>query len=389
MSTKKSTRHANQLRKKTQSNTDQKPRQTVSCDQDASNEQPVLPIEVQQIVLNVFRTAFPTSQDTEELKTIIREVKRHLFNRDFSAAFSSQSFLQAYALRWSAARALGYTELLTNARTKYLFDSSETDNGHLEPDTQTTTSQSLDSPNHHHRPANRVVCIGGGAGAEIVALAASNRTSSKPLQVVAIDSADWSDPVQKLASALTVPPTLSIYASEAFRKRPENQPLVVHPMQVDVSFMHQDVLSWSRDSLRESLSGTTLCTIMFTLNELFSTSIPKTTAFLLDLTSAMPQGSHLLVVDSPGSYSEVQLGKKSVPTNTAAANSEGTKRYPMKWLLDHTLLVVAKGESEAVWVKVENEDSLWFRIEQKDREKLEYPVELENMRYQLHSYRRI
>ena len=103
----------------------------------------------------------------------------------------------------------------------------------------------------------------------------------------------------------------------------------------------------------------------------------------------MPKDSHLLVVDSPGSYAEIQLGRTTARVDTGEDKVAPTKKYPMKWLLDHTLLEVAKDGDETAWEKVESEDSLWFRIEQKDREKLRYPIELENMRYQLHCYRRL
>ena len=63
------------------------------------------------------------------------------------------------------------------------------------------------------------------------------------------------------------------------------------------------------------------------------------------------------------------------------------KKYPMKWLLDHTLLSVAGTGEQAKWMKVEGEDSVWYRIER--RRELRYAVELESMRYQLHLYRRI
>jgi len=119
-----------------------------------------------------------------------------------------------------------------------------------------------------------------------------------------------------------------------------------------------------------------LCTIMFTLNELFTSSIAATTTFLLRMTDIMGLGSHLLVVDSPGSYSEIKLGKEAKK-----------KQYPMKWLLDHALLEVAAaaGQGGKKWEKVISDDSRWFRMSSQ----LKYPIELENMRYQIHHYRRL
>ena len=343
-----------------------------------------LPLELQQIILNVFSIAFPLLQDTEELTKVLQKVKGHLFNRDFAAAFSEQTYLQAYALRWSAARALGYTHILTSPDRDYLLVPP---NGSRKPARLSGEQEEqgdVGLPN-----TSKLVCIGGGAGAEIAALAAAQRARSHGLEVIAVDSADWSQPVTELATALVTPPMLSVHYSEAARARPENQPLLTKSAQVNISFMHQDVLTWKAEALQPTLRNTTLCTIMFTLNELFSASLPKTTSFLLSLTAAMPKDSHLLVVDSPGSYSEIQLGKTTARVDTSEDKVAPTKKYPMKWLLDHTLLEVAKDGDQAAWEKVESEDSLWFRIEQKDRVKLRYPIELENMRYQLHCYRRL
>lgn len=367
---------------------------------DAVVQQPhSLPIELQQIILNTFNIAFPMTQDSEGLKQVIQEVKGHLFNRDFSSAFGQPSYLQAYALRWSAARALGYTQILTDPRRRGLMICSPgsdltgddpTGVHTVDPDGLRLGSEVHTSHSFTH---TKVICIGGGAGAEVIALAAAHRTleTTSTLHITAVDSADWSEPMSKLSAALSVTPSLPSHASESFRARPENRPMLQDPSKVGVTFLHQDVLSWPLESLNDTIRGASLCTVMFTLNELFSSSLPKTTAFLLHLTDQMSQGSHLLVIDSPGSYSEISLGKhKDKDNSTEDGDKTGatTKKYPMKWLLDHTLLEAAGQRETTKWTKVESEDSLWFRIEQKDRERLRYAVDLENMRYQLHLYRR-
>ncbi|KAK4692724.1 25S rRNA (uracil2843-N3)-methyltransferase, partial [Lecanoromycetidae sp. Uapishka_2] len=125
---------------------------------------------------------------------------------------------------------------------------------------------------------------------------------------------------------------------------------------------------------------------MFTLNELYATSISATTNLLLSLTMLLDPGALLLVVDSPGSYSTVKIGKSSRPSE-----SSGERKYPMQWLLDHTLLEasavgsskVASGQRQ--WEKVDGREAEWFRLDGE----LRYPIELEDMRYQLHLYRRV
>ncbi|KAK2045423.1 hypothetical protein LZ31DRAFT_521133 [Colletotrichum somersetense] len=220
----------------------------------------------------------------------------------------------------------------------------------------------------------RALSIGGGA-AEIAAFATYlSQQPSRSLggAMTLLDSAPWADAVAKLHDALTTPPPLSRYANAAARAA---NAAIIEPGRLASSFTQQDVLAMTRDQLSQKLGdGPLLVTLLFTLNELYTTAgIGKTTSFLLDLTATVPLGSLLLVVDSPGSYSEAAIGKES-------------KKYPMQWLMNHTL--VTKPEKEGVvegcrWEKLESHDSVWFRL----ADSLHYPIPLENMRYQMHLYR--
>jgi 25S rRNA (uracil2843-N3)-methyltransferase len=170
-----------------------------------------------------------------------------------------------------------------------------------------------------------------------------------------------------------------------------------------VDFKKADVLKLSDEELRslflpanlEQPAETVLVTLMFTLNELLATSMPKTVSFLLRLTDLTQPNTLLLVVDSPGSYSTVSLGStKSTPVSTASASARESDReetvnserkYPLRFLLEHTLLSVASGR----WECVMSEESRWFRREQTSlRYDLGDGVGLEDMRYQIHAYKR-
>lgn len=65
------------------------------------------------------------------------------------------------------------------------------------------------------------------------------------------------------------------------------------------------------------------------------------------------------------------------------------REYPMGWLLDRVLVGVEDregekdGDREKRWRKVEERESVWFRL----GTGLEYPIGLEDMRYQMHLYR--
>lgn len=338
-------------------------RRSKNVSQEASVTQPVRTShhrleEMQQAILQIFCRAFPIG-DGDDLHSTIQVVKGHLFKRDFAAAFSQPEYLAAYALRWSASRALAYLHILTDTDLRCVWDG-------LRPPSPTASQLSSS-------PACKLVCLGGGAGAELVAAAATARhLSLSRMQIDLIDIADWSSILQQLFECLTQAPHLSAFAGAAARA--SNTPLVAAD-QLTMCFKQDDILTLDLENLEMRLAGAGLVTLMFTLNELFTNSVAKTTAFLLALTEAMQPQSWLLVVDSPGSYSEITLGKEAQP-----------RRYPMRWLLDHTLLEVAGHDQDGgcKWVKEVSDESRWFRI----KKEFKYPIELENMRYQIHLFHR-
>lgn len=407
-----------------------------------------VPLSLQQLLLNVFKAAFlydesstPSAADENEseqqhhekkqkqldIKPLIQTIKSHLYNRDFDSAFTdaSEDLLRAYALRWSASRALGYVNVFKSVLGLCLDRSGSDRNA------DTSTSQ--------------IVCIGGGAGAEIVALAAVWRdfvdsdsaiSSSHPspqdgngdgddagvqavldeisavslgektssttvgefrpsLSIKAVDIADWSSVVERLNRTLrssAVPgskahPAPLLPSSSSSSNDDDDGGFNVHFTRADVLSLNDNDLErlFQPDPTGSSLptvkpNKTVLVTLMFTLNELFSTSMAKATAFLLRMTDLLEQGTMLLVLDSPGSYSTLTLGGGN------SKQAQQDRRYPMKFLLDHTLLSVAKGK----WERVFSQDSRWWR---RDVARLRYEVGegvgLEDMRFQVHIYRRL
>lgn len=386
-----------------------------------------LPLELQQSLLNIFNYTFPhllnpaATQDV--LKPLLQTLKGHLYDRDFAAAFGSKEYLEAYAARWSPSRALGYVDILKEA---------------IEHLHMRQTIGDKDNPDS----IVQVICLGGGAGAEIVSLVGAHillhneerqkkqageahnlnfqadhevhrndtittlppaspiPSTSLNFVVTLVDIADWSDISNSLHTALTTPPQLSPYASESARAAAK---ALISPSQFQARFVQQDIISPEcpiaslipSSSRASQTPSQTLVTLMFTLNELYATSVPQTQRLLLSLTMALQPGALLLVVDSPGSYSTVTVNSSE-------------KRYPMLWLLDHTLFTSApntiakldsddsktgmaklkkdmENEPRACWERVVSEESKWFRLP----EGLSYPIELENMRFQMHLYRRL
>ena len=387
-----------------------------------AQEESRIPVELQQLLVNIFRKAF-SAQLGPNLSSLIQEVKQHLFNRDFNRAFGSQKYLEAYAIRWSPSRALAYLEIFTSLQDLRLkiieCEPLDTPSARdLENPTVGSTSTPLDAQvddtgdfleppsqaSNDDKSACKVVCLGGGAGAEIVALAgyahqsrsssgsgdskkegtstANDNSNVRRLILTTVDVADWSQVVRDLYQGVTKPSPLSQFASSAAKAA--NKPLVAAE-NFACDFHQRDLLELGVEDLTTIVKDASLITLMFTLNELYSVSMAKTTNFLLALTFLLETGTLLLVVDSPGSYSTVVVG-------SSGATSPGgtTKKYPMQWLLDHTLLEASSiGSSKATseggqWEKLLSEDSRWFRVP----EGLKYPVPLENMRYQIHLYRR-
>lgn len=309
----------------------------------------------QQRLLNIFSDAFASVLASDSFPVLLQEIKQALFHRDFAAAFGREDYLEAYAARWGPTRALCYANVLKGleAYLNDVFVVRQVDDG-----VDATASV----------PKRRIKMLSiGGCASEHVAFASYLSQTSLSGHLTLVDSAPWAHVTSLLQEHITSPPTLSKYASAAIRA---SNSALLDSSQLSVSFRQCDVLQLDREKLAGLLGTEPLVvTILFTLNELYTNGgIGKTTKFLSNLGQTLPAGSLFLVLDSPGSYSEAALGKEK-------------KRYPMQWLLDHTLL-----ETEASgyrWEKLESHDSIWFRLP----ETLSYPMQLENMRYQMHLYR--
>lgn len=97
--------------------------------QDDSSEASRQHLQLQQRLLDVFARSFPellnatASDSNSKLSSVLAQVKRHLYERDFVAAFGSEENLAAYAVRWSPSRALGYVSIF-EVFVRRFFDSS-------------------------------------------------------------------------------------------------------------------------------------------------------------------------------------------------------------------------------------------------------------------------
>ena len=370
-------------------------------------------VELQQLLLNIFKDTFSANFNSR-YSEIVQEVKQHLYNRNFDNAFGNEVLRQAYAMRWSPSRALAYANIFYNLSTltTRLLSASRAGAGNLDhgpiyelQDASGKAGRTSAATHNIEGKTSRIVCIGAGAGAEIVALGGylnhlnrlalptqsnippDGRRSEWPSQrhigIVAIDIADWDSVACKLHSGIITAPPISQYASADAKAA--NAPLI-GPDTFALEFVKQDVLNMAIEQMPAIFADATLVTLMFTLNELYSTSMSATTNLLLSLTMLLSPEALLLVVDSPGSYSTVTIGH-----NSDSGDEGKRKNYPMQWLLDHTLLESAaigsskNASGDRQWEKLESRDSEWFRLSNE----LRYPIDLEDMRYQIHLYRRL
>ncbi|KAH9906630.1 hypothetical protein F4778DRAFT_588298 [Xylariomycetidae sp. FL2044] len=436
--------------------------QSSSSSSSSSARDPVSPGELkhQQTLLDIFSTTFSAVLQEDTYGALLQEVKQALYAREFGRAFGREDYLEVYAARWSPTRALCYRRVLAGIGDHLLMRDNDDDDDHhchrgedekeeaMVEGAATQISQRPRSTRTQETKKKklRILAIGGGA-AETVAFASylsaaqqqesqtasshnnnnnndDDHTTTLSATIQLLDTGPWQTVVSKLHATLTTAPALSKYASPAAQA--SNRALISSSDTFQTTFLHRDVLSLEAAELaglfgmknrkhddnsdeeeeekkkkeEEEETVVQLVTLLFTLNELYTSGgVGRTTGFLRRLTQAAPGGTLLLVVDSPGTYSEAVVGKAA-------------RRYPMQWLLDHTLLGGGMGGEKAGeeeeeergsprgdtggvgggggsggdgcrWEKLESHDSVWFRL----ADGLRYPIELENMRYQMHLYR--
>jgi 25S rRNA (uracil2843-N3)-methyltransferase len=339
----------------------------------------ILPVDLQQLILDIFRATFPASQEFADLKPLLSQINEALLQGSYEKAFQTEESREAYAIRWSSSRAL----VLANVLEQVCDEHGECP----------WVRQLLGDGGN---ALAKVLCFGGGA-ADIMAMAgllrhrradaagrpsAASSPSSPPpnplLDLHLIDAADWSGVVSKLTTGLATPPELSKYASAAARARNVS---FLSPQSLRTRCTQTQIL----DSVQENLQSlidpdVTLVTLLFTLNDLYTTSIRRATSFLLKLSAAVPKGCLLLVVDAHNA--------SSTADGIEDAQAEA---YPMSWLLDRALLPKQEMVDDALvpkreWEKMMGDTNRLFKFPEKG---LSYPAGLENLKMQVHLFRRI
>lgn len=329
----------------------------------------------------------------ERFPELVQRAKALLFERRWLDLFLDAELLDAYAGRWVPSRALMFRAVMADVRpVRALFspaaatDGSEEDeddsedgdgDGDAEPTEKETEENGGDETENGHtrqEPA-RILSIGGGAGSELLAVAALCVPARAVVQWTGVDIGDWGSVVARLAEAVgewEIPASFEFVEADVLKLPLSDAPKPGAKSSADTPTETPaakdtppapELPPWLE--LQPALT-----TIFFTLTELLSQSRPRTINLLRHLTTCTPRGGHLLILDSASDIAEFPLG-----------NSERT--WPVHMIADALLLGLAV--PKGAWRKVRAEDSRWFRLDGTERWGR---CKLENGRYWLRMYER-
>ena len=311
---------------------------------------PLRPITTPEIALLAFFKSQCAILRSLELNSILSAVKGHLFNKEYAEAFGGkEEYRRAYLARYGPSRALVYRKIFR----------------------ESDPVRSVLSGGKEGEVRN-VVCLGGGAGSEVVALASllsrfigeEDGRGGARIDVTAVDNCDWGPIIDELETGM-------LEEIEGLAATPTTK------QRFSVKFTQADILTSYLDPVLPPVvdySSAHLITILFTISELFLQSRPSTISLLNHITSTTTPGTLLLIVES-ASLAEIAIGTSG-------------RTYPLGTLLDHTLCADRglKG-GDAKWRCIEEEESVWYRMPEDAQD--HYPLKLENTRVMMRMYKRV
>ncbi|KAJ2489567.1 hypothetical protein IWW37_003913 [Coemansia sp. RSA 2050] len=193
-----------------------------------------------------------------------------------------------------------------------------------------------------------IYCLGAGSGSELVGISAASKcapgaanasSSVRPIVIHSQDYTDWSPILTTLEDTI-------------------RYKWGIGARQIQYQFSMGNLLQISPD-IERSISSSQLVTAMFIFNELFSDKA-NAMNFVKTIVKCVAPGNYFLLVDSAGSFSSIQINGKSY----------------MSYMFFDSL--------SKHFTPVISEDSTWFR----HAPNLDYPLNVENMRYFIRLYRK-
>jgi 25S rRNA (uracil2843-N3)-methyltransferase len=266
--------------------------------------------DANDLIETILRTTRPIIK-LSSFHALHQQIKAHFYNREYDAIFSNDALLPIYTAAYIPSRVLCYHHILSTSE-------------HLK-------DQWVDGD---------VYCIGAGAGSELVAILSLYTQGT--LHVTIQDKANWADIVNALAAtchdAWNIPREL-----------------------VQVEYQQGDILACTEES-RASIRRANVILSMFVMNELF-TDKKEAMHVIRMLIDEMKSGAYFVMVESAGSFSNIQIGNN---------------RYMVYMLFDGL---------KQYFRQLEANDAVWYRYPKGLR--VDTTIELNNMRYFIRVYQRI
>ncbi|KAJ3128868.1 hypothetical protein HK098_003195 [Nowakowskiella sp. JEL0407] len=291
---------------------------------------------IEDSILLLLGRSFSSVYANPEFNSQLREIKKYFVLRDYVSIFTNPTYLAIYTAEYIPGRALCYQNLfLSNDVLRKLI---REDGGY-------------------------VLSLGSGAGSELVGI--SSALVGSKVHISHTNESDASPPStphltihsQDLADYSTVLTQLESEVRSTF-KFPHTL------LQCESSI--GDILSpETSGQLISLIQKSDLITCMFLLNELFASSKSAVVKLITTLVRTMKKDSLLLVVDSAGSFSNINVGGQE-------------REYKIYMILDQL----------KDFEIIEKDDSRWYRFPETN-EALNYPTKLNNMRYFIRLYRKI
>ncbi|KAJ3112448.1 hypothetical protein HK100_002339, partial [Physocladia obscura] len=247
----------------------------------------------ESLILSVFAAGCASTLDAQaEFRMKLHTIKKLFVQRDYLRIFTDASLLAAYVADYSPSRALAYRAMLAASPS---------------------LSAALLSPS---ASSINIYAIGAGSGAELVAITtfvAENRPPIQPsnhsannsninITLHCQDIADYSSAIAPIRAALAAKFNPSIFfESSVF-----------------------DILSTETVHIAEKtarISAADFITAFFLLNELLANSKRDFVTFVKLLVAEMKPGALLVVVDSAGSFSEVEITTQSSSPSPSLSSS--------------------------------------------------------------------
>ncbi|KAJ1562812.1 hypothetical protein HK096_002320, partial [Nowakowskiella sp. JEL0078] len=211
-----------------------------------------------------------------------------------------------------------------------------------------------------------ILCLGSGAGSELIGISSSLLSSKVHVEDISSSKLETDSSQLENFPYLTVHiQDLADYSAILEKLTSEIRGnLNISDSVLRIESSVGNVLDQNNvDNLAALLGKAGLVTCMFLLNELFASSKASVVKLITQFVTNIKPGSLLLVVDSAGSFSNLNIGERE---------------YKIYILLD-------KLKDFEI---VESSDSTWYRFKESP-ETASYPTKLNNMRYFIRLYRRI